>query len=272
MARMGHRLALKKSPALFLAASVLLRAQTDAPPDATQQQALLAKIQQSAMRFRGQLPDFICTKLTDRWEDGSGTGKRWKQRDSLEETVYFAQGGRTEIRLLKMNGKPATRTHLTMGGMREDGVVGDAIVPATIFGPLANGQFEWSRWETLAGRRMAVFSFRVPPGAKNYPDGKHAFVIAFHGLVYADPSDGMVMRRETHVDGPPGYPYEESGWDIDYGPVTISGREMILPVKVVARYREGRFLSRNEIQFTNYRKYEADSTVTFGNNTSGDNR
>ena len=100
---------------------------------------------------------------------------------------------------------------------------------------------------------MAVFSFRVPPGAKNYPDGKHAFVIAFHGLVYADPSDGMVMRRETHVDGPPGYPYEESGWDIDYEPVTISGREMILPVKVVARYREGRFLSRNEIQSTNYR-------------------
>jgi hypothetical protein len=268
---MWHRL-----PTLFLLVSGLLRAQSGAPPEATldagQQQALIAKIKQSAMRFRGQLPDFICTKLTDRWEDSSGTGKKWKQRDSLEETVYFAQGGRTEIKLLMMNGKPTTRTHLTMGGMREDGVVGDAIVPATIFGPLANGQFEWSRWETLAGRRMAVATFRVPPGAKNYPDGKHAYVIGFHGLVYADASDGMVMRLETHVDGPTGYPFQESGWDIDYGPVTISGRELILPVKVVARYREGRFLSRNEIQFTDYRKYEADSTVTFGDNPLGDNK
>jgi hypothetical protein len=41
---------------------------------------------------------------------------------------------------------------------------------------------------------------------------------------------------------------------------------MVLPVKAVARYRVNKLLTRNEIQFTGYRKYEADSKVTFGDN------
>src|SRR5580658_8928036 len=151
---MPHRLL-----ALLLAVSVLLRAQSGAPPaavpDAGQQQALLARIKQSAMRFEGQLPDFICTKLTTRWEDSSGSGKKWKQRDFLEETVLFAQNGRTATVLQKLNGKPTNRTHGNVGGVVEDGVVREAIVPASIFGPAANGQFAWSRWDTFEGRRMA---------------------------------------------------------------------------------------------------------------------
>ncbi len=139
----------------------------------------------------------------------------------------------------------------------------DAIVPSSIFGPLADGQFAWSGWETLNDRRMAVFAFKVAPFDKNFPDGKRAYVIGFHGLVYGDAEDGTVMRLEVHVDGPPGYPFQESGWDIDYGLVSISGKELLLPVKTVARYRVDKLLGRNEIQFTGYRKYNVDSKLTF---------
>jgi hypothetical protein len=261
-------------PALLLFAGVcgggLLRAQSDAAPDVGQQQAMLARIKQSAMRFEGQLPDFICTKLTARFEDSSGSGKKWKRRDELEETVFFAQNGRTATQLLKLNGKPTNRSHDSIGGIVENGVVRDAIVPASIFGPLANGQFAWSRWGTLNAsfnaRRTAVFAFMTPRLFKNYPDGTRAYLIGFHGLVYANPEDGMPLRLEVHVDGPEGYPFQESGWDIDYGTVTIAGRELVLPVKAVARYRVNKLLTRNEIQFTGYRKYEADSKVTFDNN------
>src|SRR5208282_2674296 len=106
---------------------------------------------------------------------------------------------------------------------------------------------------TLEGRHLAVFAFRVAPSDKNYANG-HAFVIGYHGLAYADPADGMVLRLEVHVDGPPGYPFQESGLDVDYGPVTISGRELVLPVKAVTHGRNGKLSARNEIQFTGYRK------------------
>jgi hypothetical protein len=218
------------------------------------------------MRFQGQLPDFICTKLTDRWQDASGTGNKWKQRDSLEETVYFAQDGRTTLKLLKLNGRPTNLPHRQLPGMIEDSILAGAIVPASIFSPLAPSQFEWSRWETREGRRIAVFSFRVAPWIKNFADRVHPWLIGFHGLIYADSGDGMVTRLELHDDGPPDYPLQDAGWDVDYAPVRISGRELVLPVKAVSRERIGRLLQRNEIQFTGYRKYEADSTVTFGDN------
>jgi hypothetical protein len=250
-------------PALLLVMSGALRAQPDAAPDAIQQQAILARVKLSAMRFRGQLPDFICPKLTTRWENE-------KQRDSLEELVYFTQGGRTAMKLLKLNAKATTRTHLNVGGFIEDSLLAGAIIPANIFGANAPAQFEWSRWEARDGRRMAVFTFRVAPWIKNYPDGRHPYLLGYHGVVFADAEDGMVRRLEVHDDPPPGYPFQDSGWDVDYGPITISGRELVLPVKAVMHLRINKTLfkrsSRNEIQFTDYRKFEADSTVTFENN------
>ncbi len=244
-------------------AAPLIAQISDAPPTAAEQQELTAKIKQTALRFRGQLPDFICTEIETRWEDTSGTGQHWKQRDTLDAQVYFAQGGRTFLKLLKRDGKPTHRDYRHIGGAIDVGLLAGAIVPTGVFSEPADPQFEWSRWEDLGGRRMAVFGFRAKPVSKNYPDGKHGFPIGFHGLVYAEPSDGMVMRIETFVDAPPGYPFEESGWDVTYGSVSISGRELVLPVKATVHARRGKNLSRNELQFTGYRKYETDSTVTF---------
>ena len=221
----------------LIAAGPLFAQVSDAPPPAAEQQALTAKIKQSAMRFRGQLPDFICTEVETRWEDTSGTGNKWKLRDALEMLVHFAQDGRTAIKL---------------------------ILPTPIFSAKDDPQFQWSRWDELAGRRVAAFAFRAQPIVKNYPDGKRGFLLAFHGLVYADPADGMVLRLETHTDAPQGYPFEDGSGDVDYRAVTISNRKLILPVKATTRLRRGKLLSRNEMQFTEYRKYEADSTVTFG--------
>ena len=105
---------------------------------------------------------------------------------------------------------------------------------------------------------MAVLAFHAQPVIQ-----AQGFPIAFHGVVYADPTDGMVMRLEVEMDVPTGYPFDETGWDVDYGAVTLSGRELILPVKAVTRSCRGKSMWRNEMQFTGYRKYEADSTVTF---------
>jgi hypothetical protein len=81
----------------------------------------------------------------------------------------------------------------------------------------------------------------------NLPDGKTPYLLGYHGLAYASPDDGMVMRLEVHDDPPPGYPFQDSGWDVDYGAVDISGRELVLPVKAEVRIREGRLTQRNEI-------------------------
>lgn len=245
----------------LLAVPVCARAQ--ARPDAAEQKVLTDKIQRTALRFRGQLPDFIAAEQETRWE-AFGSGK-WKQHDLLEMLVYFGRQGQTGIKLLSIDGKPTRKEYRRAGGVIDTAYLGGAILPIALFAPIANPRLQWSGWRTLADKRVAVLSFTAQPVVKNYPDGKHGYPIGFHGLVFADPSEGMPLRIEAHVDPPPGYPFQDSGWDADYGPVNISGRELMLPVKGTTYVTRGKNRAKNELTFTGYRKYEADSTVTFDN-------
>ena len=111
---------------LLACIAVPLSAQSAAPPDAAEQQELLRQIRASAMRFQGHLPDFLCTKLTQRFEDHSGTGHSFKLRDTLEESVVFSSNGQTAIKLVKLNDKLTNRPRFGLRGI--GGVIEDALL------------------------------------------------------------------------------------------------------------------------------------------------
>ncbi|MBY0369198.1 hypothetical protein K2X33_00830, partial [bacterium] len=43
----------------------------------------------------------------------------------------------------------------------------------------------------------------------------------------------------------------------------ISGNTFLLPLRAEVRMREGKLLIRNDIEFRNYRKFGADTSITF---------
>ena len=227
------------------------------PPSADEQEFLSQRIRQTALRFRGQLPDFTATEQEVRWIDSSGMGK-WKKRDTLELQISFSQDGRTGVKLLKIDGKPAKRPYDRETGAKDPEFLHGAILPTHLFAPRPDPQFVWIRWDSLGGRRVAVLSFRAKPVTN-----VNGFLLGFHGVVYADPADGMPLRLEVQTDAPAGFGFDESGWDADYAPVTLSGRELVLPVRAVTHYHGNKAQWKNEIQLSGYRKYEADSTVKF---------
>jgi hypothetical protein len=244
---------------IVLTTVTAIRAQ--APPDPTQLQELITRARASAMRYEGHLPDFNCTKVTDRWEDGSGTGNQWKKRDTLEEAVAFGRNGQTLMKVLKINGKPSTRSRGRLGGVTEDALLAGAIVPQGVFGRQAQAQLEWDGWQMRGDRRIAVLNFRAK--GENYPDGKTRWELKVTGKLFFDPSAGDVVRIEVSQEGPPGYPFKESGWTMDYVPVVLSGRQLILPVNGVFHSLRGRTLFRNEIRYVDYRKYDTESSIRF---------
>ena len=235
--------------------------QAQSSPDSAKLQDLINRARASAMRYDGHLPDFSCTKITVRWEDSSGSGKEWKKRDTLEESVSFAGNGNTQTKLEKLNGVATNKSWAQLQGVRENKLLSGAIVPQEVFGPKAKTRFEWNRWETRAGRMTAVLRFHGI--GENYPDGKTRYELQLTGDVYFDPLAGDVIRIEVSQQGPPGYPFKESGWEIDYAPVTLSGRELVLPVGGAVHGAWSKVLFRNEIQYRGYRKYEADSSIRF---------
>ena len=126
--------------------------------------------------------------------------------------------------------------------------------------------YEWSRWDTLAGRKVAVFSLRVPESSSQLAfsneDGPR--VAGFHGLLYADAATAQVMRVEIQAEPPPDVAVRESTVEVDYGEVMIADQAFFLPVHAVVRARIAGHLFRNETEVLRYQKYAASSTVTFG--------
>jgi hypothetical protein len=234
-------------------------------PSLAEQQAMLARITAGALRYQGEVPDFVCEELITRSEANSKTPERWKQLDLLEEELGFV-GGRETHTLLRINGKPTRVSHEELEGMRSDGLLQFVMVPSWIFGPRAGTRFDWSRWETRAGHSVAIFAFQVPPSILTHPlaNQSQSFLVGYHGLIFADPASGDMVRLEAHMDAPKDFPFQEDAFEIDYGQVEIAGQPFLLPVGSVGWVRERKDLTRNEIEFGAYRKYGADAAVTFG--------
>jgi len=128
--------------------------------------------------------------------------------------------------------------------------------------------FAWLRWATLRGRRTYVYAFRVPQSRSQFTiydaETRRTVTAGYHGLIYADPASGDMARLEAHMDAPKDFPFQEDAFEIDYGQVDIAGQSFLLPVKSLGWVRDGKLLTRNEIEFGEYRKYGADATVIFG--------
>jgi hypothetical protein len=253
---------------LTIAAAVLAQpalAPVEPAPGPAEQQAMLARIASGALRYQGEVPDFLCEELITRSEANTKTPQRWNELDTLEEELGFV-GGRETHTLLRINGKPTRVSHEELEGMRSDGLLQFVMVPNWIFGPRVGTHFDWSRWEPRAGRSVAVFAFQVPPSILTHPlaNQSQSFLVGYHGLIYADPASGDMVRLEAHMDAPKDFPFQEDAFEIDYGQVEIAGLPFLLPVNSVGWVREGKNLTRNEIEFGAYRKYGADATVIFG--------
>jgi hypothetical protein len=61
-------------------------------PEALEQQAILGRITQGALRYQGEIPDFLCEESITRSEASAKTPDRWKQLDTLEEELGFVDG------------------------------------------------------------------------------------------------------------------------------------------------------------------------------------
>ncbi len=237
------------------------------PPDAAAQQSMLDGVKQTAARYQREVPDFLCTLLTKRFEDHGGSGKKFKQRDSDE--VEFRYVGRRAYRtVLKVNNKPAKQEPLT--GFRSDGLLPlIGFLPEWLLGPSAKTAFQWLRWDVTGGRRVAVFHLQLNPEDSKLPfsSGRGTIMAGLDGAMYVDPMTSTVIRLELQLQIPPNAVLDvvACSFDLDYGPVMIAGQEFFLPIRTVVVMRNDLdVLLKNETEVVRYQKYAADTSVQFG--------
>ena len=91
-----------------------------------------------------------------------------------------------------------------------------------------------------------------------------SWISAYRGFVYADGDTGCIVRFSfRNVEIPAGYRLRDSRNLVEYSSVALGGKSFWLPIRAVhyTRREEGR--TRDEIQFSNYRKFGADTNITF---------
>lgn len=220
---------------------------------------------QYAAQYVSNLPNFLCVQVT-RQLDAGKKSNRWHKGDTLIAKLSFNQG-REERTLASINGKPVEpgqgRRHPLLSTEGEFG-----ILLSRVLGPDSEAWFTWNRWETLRGKRLAVFDFTVDKQhstlSLSLSDLAKA-VVPYRGSVYADPSTGAVWRTsDTAFDIPPQLLTREISRTIDYDEISIGDRKYLLPVQAAVTAVLETKRMRNEMEFQDYRKFEADSAVTFG--------
>jgi hypothetical protein len=254
--------------------SALLPARRDPPPSSEEQAKIIDELRDYALNYSSNLPDFICTQKVKRYgaprpgtKDGGAVDAdpRWQAFDTLVMRLsYFNQ--KEDYHLILHNDTLTAQDYRSVGGSSSYGDFGTML--RNIFEPGTEAHFEWDHWGTIRDRRMMAFAYRVRQDRSAYhvavPDQHLDVIASYHGLVYADKATHKITRITVEAEGlPEGYPVKATRTILDYDYVELSGQSFLLPLKGQVFMTAADIVTRNDEGFTSYRKYSADSAISF---------
>jgi hypothetical protein len=255
-------------------ASRLLPAPSDPPPGMTPPPPLSSAeenrqwqtVAAQAGDYTRSLPDFLCTETVNRWVDPTGK-EDWRAGSTVvADLSYFEQ--KENYKVLTVDGKPAKGTLTDLDGTISQGEFGSLL--AVIFSPGSQAEYRWDHWTVLRKRPTSVYFYRVT--ASHHPHELHErtssgsviAVVGLHGFVYVDQATASVMRISfVAEDIPSGFPVQRATTVLDYDYAKIGDDPYLLPLRVEVRIDSKGGASLNSVQFQNYRKFKADTTVSF---------
>jgi hypothetical protein len=253
----------------LLPAILIYAVDAQTPPEPAGRQAIVARMQQAALAYLDGLQNFTCTQLLTRSAGNSPNGPHWKLLDTQEAELDYVN--HTEhYTLLKVNGQTEDAAKRIKQGpyITPNGEFGAML--EKIFTPKAQAQFEWDHDESAGATRTCVFRYNVPLATTTevIQADLDRVRVGHHGMVWADCDTGAVtrfrletdlgevMRSGRHV--PLGFRLE-----VHYAPVTIGSQQFLLPEKVEEAALFYKTWTKVEIQFQQYRKYDANSVIKF---------
>lgn len=237
-----------------------------APPSSVEQEAILDQIREYAINYSKSLPNFICTQVTRRSADPTGSGDHYRQLDTIQEQLSFVDR-REKYVVTMVNGNAVTgRDHQKLGGATSEGEFGSMLFD--IFSPDTAADFHWEKWTTWRGRRTHVYSFAVSRERSRYdiyygPTDRHV-ISAYKGFIYADAETKNVMRIVMEcVNLPYDFPLQAVTQELKYKLAKISEQEFLLPETSELNSRESRYLVKNVISYHLYHRFSADDKIIY---------
>jgi hypothetical protein len=242
--------------------SVVLPAADSPVPSSAEQQQILDRVRQYASHYLDNLPNFVCARVTEQYESGRKP-EHWKQRETLTARLIFNQG-REDQTLELVNGKAIRPGRFIPRPLETEGEFG--ILVSNVLDADTYARISWKRWQDLDGRPLAVFEYLIDQAHSTLSLGLGGVThfVPYRGLIYADPVSGEVRRiTNSPFNIPDSISTKSIETTIDYGSVDIGARHFVLPVTASIWLDTGHSNIMNKVAFRSYRKFDAESKITF---------
>jgi hypothetical protein len=218
----------------------------------------------AASVFTAGLPNFLVEQVTTRYQ-GGGYPTSWHARDVVTCDVASVNG-KEDYRNVRINGRP------TSGKPEDSGSWSTGEFTITLEDILAystDAAFAKRGEDRVAGRPAVVFNMSVQKPNSHWTlidTAGRQYSPAYKGSLWIDKESRRVLRIEQIAQGMPrDFTYDRAESVLEYGFVNIDNKSYLLPVRAenLACETGTRNCSRNVIEFRNYRKFGADSSVSF---------
>jgi hypothetical protein len=231
-----------------------------APPDASVAQVtadpVLQQARETEARTDRTLPDFLCKETAVRSENGV--------EDTLSAEVSYSGKSGEDYREIRVNGQSSQKSWAELGGDVSTGEFG-SLLRSLLRNPDAD--FKFIQDDQLNGAAAQVYGFHV---SRTQSDWKilsdYQYIVPeYSGRIWFDRSSSRVLRIERKAEGvPSAFPLRSVEGDVNFGEVKLGPSDTyLLPLHAETRVcvRSRQDCSRKTIDFRDYRKFTAESTI-----------
>jgi hypothetical protein len=234
-----------------------LRPQTDA--------AILSDARAESSKFSASLPSYLAQQVTSRYF-ATGLPPHWQEIDVVTAELAYVNG-KEDYRDFRIDGQSIDRP-IESTGSWSTGEFGTTL--EDVMSMATNAQFHRRGIDKAAGRAAIVFDYTVAQANSHWtmvsPDGRR-YSPAYEGAVWIDTATRRVLRMEQRTTNVPrDFPISRAEAVLEYGFAKIDQTTYLLPAKGETNgcMSGSGACTRNLIEFRNYRKFTAESSVTFG--------
>jgi hypothetical protein len=227
---------------------------------------VIDKAREAAFSFAETLPNYVVKQFTTRLvtEAAHGGQTSWRAVDTVSADVV-SEGGKESYKNILVNGK-APKEAVEKSGSWSTGEYSSVLLD--ILSPGTETDFHNKRSTTIVNRAAYRYDFSVDQENSHWH--VHASAESYNpeytGAIWIDKENSRVLRIELSARNMPrAFPLDTVESSVDYDYVLIGDAKFLLPVhsEALSCERGTSGCSRNTIDFRNYKKFSADTSITF---------
>jgi hypothetical protein len=225
---------------------------------------VIAKAREAAATYLEGLPNFFAKQVTTRYMT-ENVRQGWQAQDIVTADVAY-EDGHESYKNIKIGNKATSQSMEDLPGTRSSGEFATLLIE--VMDPGAQAAFRRTGTDTVRGRSAYTYKFEITRTHSRWrvESPSQLYYPAYGGTIWIDKETSRVLRIEMDARKIPTlFPFDTIETTADYDYVRLEAQSFLLPVEseILSCQRGSSICSRNKIEFRNYRKFGAESDITF---------